>query len=842
MLASECCGFGLASEKLQSIALQQSVPGETSTTFMQTESKFRNVRRRLLAAPLALLVVGGGSLEAEDLVGRILDPDGFAVINAGVTLVNRNSGELYQTVSSDNGNYEFFGLSEGRYILEAEAPDASLNGRENVDVSGPNTTVDLTVRPATSVTEIVVTATGTPLTQQEVAKTLDVVDAKEVNERDEYLLIEALRTVPGVQIQTQVGGVMSIKTRGLRNQDTAVLIDGLRFRDAAATQGDATGFFSDMNIVSMSQSEFLRGSGSSLYGSNAIAGALSVNSDEGGGPVHGAIRTEGGGLGMMRGTANLAGGFLDDKLVYSGGFSHLNVTRGVRGITPNRNTGGQFFSKLNLAPGISLAGRLWGSGVFQRSVINPIFPSSVLENFPATGVVNAVRLPNDQLNLFSAGQPFSAGNATFVPGVPDPDGSRSSSFLTGALIFKQELSATTSWRFSYQGVNTKRGFFNGPAANQITGYEPSTSVVSNYDGHTDLIQIRMDSAVGRHHLITAGFEMENLKFLNVAQHTIGTSSSHMRASQISQSYYGQDQMHFLGDSLQVTLGGRMQNFNLTTPQFTGSTSPYKTTKVSSPPNAYTGDVSVAYFMQGSSTKLRGHLGNSYRAPSLYERFGASVFLGQYSFYGDPRLAPERSVAFDTGIDQWLLHDKMRASATFFYTDLRETIIFNFANFNPNDPFGRFGGYQNTKAGGIARGAELSMQYSPSDKTSMQFGYTYTNSDLRNPTVANFASRLGVAMNTFTMTATQWLTPRLNLTFDYYINGKYPLSPYGANGRVLMFQGPKKADLVANYNIPLSEKKSVNIYGKVENMFNYDYTDSGFLAPGAWAIGGVRYEF
>ena len=120
------------------------------------------------------------------------------------------------------------------------------------------------------------------------------------------------------------------------------------------------------------------------------------------------------------------------------------MTSGVRGVTPNRNTGGQFFSKLNLAPGISLAGRLWGSDVFQRSVISPIFPSSVLANLPATGPVDAIRLPNDQLNLFAAGQPFNAGNATFVPGVPDPDGSRKSSFLTGALIFRQELSANTS--------------------------------------------------------------------------------------------------------------------------------------------------------------------------------------------------------------------------------------------------------------------------------------------------------------------------------------------------------------------------------------------------------------
>src|SRR5256885_13506046 len=81
----------------------------------------------------------------------------------------------------------------------------------------------------------------------EVSKAVTVVDRKEIDERDELAIAESLRTVPGLRVQ-QLGGpgsFTSIKTRGLRNEDTAVLIDGLRFRDAAATQGDASGFLED---------------------------------------------------------------------------------------------------------------------------------------------------------------------------------------------------------------------------------------------------------------------------------------------------------------------------------------------------------------------------------------------------------------------------------------------------------------------------------------------------------------------------------------------------------------------------------------------------------------------
>ena len=53
------------------------------------------------------------------------------------------------------------------------------------------------------------------------------------------------------------------------------------------------------------------------------------------------------------------------------------------------------------------------------------------------------------------------------------------------------------------------------------------------------------------------------------------------------------------------------------------------------PNGVTGDAAAAYFLEGSQTKLRAHGGNSYRAPSTYERFGGG---GGY-YYGDPRLEP-----------------------------------------------------------------------------------------------------------------------------------------------------------------------------------------------------------
>ena len=791
-----------------------------------------------------LLIAMGLPLVADSLTGKVVDPQGAVVGDADLTLYDRNSGNVRKTSSSATGEFSFPEIGGGKYLLEAQSSGSALTASEEVEVAGA-TKKDLSLSMARSTVRVFVSATSTPVFEQEVAKAVDVVDAQQINERDEYLIAEVLRTVPGVQIQTQVGGLTQIKTRGLRNQDTAVMIDGLRFRDAAATTGDASGLLSDMNVTDLGRVEYLRGSGSSLYGTNAIAGAVSLNSNDGGGKTHGSIRAEGGGLGFFRGTANLAGGLRSDKFVYSGGASHLNVTAGVRGKTPNRNSSGQFFGKYNFAPNISLSGRVWGSDAYQRVVDSPAFTSAILANFPAgTGPVKAIPLADSQLQLYETKQPFNVGNATFIPSVPNPDSSRVSSFLASAFILRHEISRKTSWRASYQRVNTKKAFYNGPAG--LSAFEPTVSQVLNNDGNTDQLQLRLDSEFARFNRVTAGYEFENEQLNSLAtRNLIGGAKVLTTGRQASHSVYGQDQMHFLHDRLQIVVGGRVQKFDLKAPTFGGGVGPYVNAKLQSPDNAYTGDISIAYFIQSSNTKFRGHVGNGYRAPSLYERFGSGYFAGSFSYYGDPRLRSEKSVSFDGGVDQWFFKNKLRAAATYFYTDLSETIIFDFSALFPSatDPFGRFGGYRNSNGGGISRGVELSTQFAPTSKTTVNMSYTYVNSDQRTPTIGTtFFQSLRIAKNIFSLTATQWITSRLNLTADFYALGDSFESPFGAGGRRLQFAGPKKVDLVVNYKLPVSEKHSVDVYTKIENLGNVRYTDNGFLAPGAWAIAGMKFNF
>ena len=275
-----------------------------------------------------------------------------SVPGARVGLYGRDSNSRASTLSDAEGQYRFDRVASGEYIIEAEAQGFSRITSPPIQVERAGVKdYDITLSLAQVNQEVVVTAAGTAQSIDELSKTVTVMDYQEVLQRDEYSIAEALRTVPGVRFQ-QLGGpgaLSSLKIRGLRNQDTSVLIDGQRFRDVAAPQGDASGFLSDLLFTDTNRVEVLRGSGSSFYGTNAIGGVVNVITDEGGGRTHGSVLAEGGSKGFFRGVGQLAGGIHSDRVTYSVGAENLSVTEGVDGYDAMREykrSGQDTFSSL----------------------------------------------------------------------------------------------------------------------------------------------------------------------------------------------------------------------------------------------------------------------------------------------------------------------------------------------------------------------------------------------------------------------------------------------------------------------------------------------------------------
>ena len=773
---------------------------------------------------------------AAGLSVRVQDSRHDPIPGATVSLVSRG-GERQALTSDQTGRCEFANLAAGEYLLQADARGFEASAPHAVQLpSTEAATVTLGVAQIRST--VVVTASGTPQTTDEVAKALTVVDGSTIALRQDPAVGDALLDVPGLYVE-QLGGPLStlyFKTRGLRITDTAVLVDGLRLRDAAGTQADASGMLQDLVLADTGRIEVLRGAGSSLYGTDAIGGVVNLVTDEGGGRTHGSVTLDGGSLGAARASGQISGGARNDRVQYSAGLTHWNITRGVDDDSPARNTSGHGQVTFRLSPIAWLTARVYAGDSFGFIRQSPIG----IGDLPASGVVNAVALPLAQQHLYEAGTLISGlntGNATFIADAFDPDSTRTGKFFTGALRFAILPSDHVGFTAQYQNVRSTRNYGDGPAG---PGHQPSGSNLSSYLGRIQTANLRVDYSPVRSHQLDAGYEFEDEDFRNRLTPPPPDAAFYSNISQRSHTLYAQDQIRLDGGRVQFAAGYRSQFFSLDAPYFQPAAgAPFAGYHFTAPPTAQTGDLSAAYTLRGS-TKLRAHAGRGYRAPSLFERFGTYFDGTGYSLYGDPRLKPDRSNSIDAGIEQRLWNSRAQISATCFYTRLNEVIIFDFSGaINPlTDPLGRYGGYRNT-GGGLARGVELAGALAAGHGLQLNAAYNYTDAREQIPVVPGVWETFDSPRHRYSFFATQRVSSRITAVVRYIGTGQYIASIYPG---ALRFPGAGRAQAMISYRRPMGEFRALRFYAKGDNLLNQTYFQSGFRTPGVTGTVGTQFEF
>jgi len=795
---------------------------------------------------LTLTGANGWADSGASLTGVVKDPQGKPVAGASVTLDSRTGAAGGATTSDAAGIYRFGALPEGDYLLRAAAPGFAPVLVADIHVAaGAAVTRELALQLAGVREQVEVTASGTPQLPEHVSKATNVIDQADADARDAAALGDVVSLSPGVRVQ-QLGGpgaFTTIQIRGLRDEDTEVLVDGLRLRDASATQSDASGLIDDLLLSNSNRVEVMRGSGSSLYGTNAIGGVVNVITDEGGGRTRGSLLVEGGSLGAFRERAQLSGGFLNDRIQFSLGTSETIVTSGVGGDAPYRDTGVQGRITFHLSPSLRLTARLLGADAFSKVPGE----ADLIGNPSGLGIVNAVPLSPALTKLYASGVPLAqinTGNATFIPAPDDPDNTRADRFVSAALILNGHASPVLDYSLSYQLVSSGRRYGNGPAG---VDYQPDGSTRSAYDGRIQTVDAQAHYHLGGFNLFSAGYEFETETYANDnTDKSNPAAASEVSVTELSHSVFAQDQLQFFDGRLQISGAFRAEFFSLDAPAFLPSASaPYQGVAFPSPTPALTGDGSVAYFMRRTGTKLRSHVGRGYRAPSLFERFGAGFDpVYGYSVYGDPRLKPEHSFSVDAGFDQTFLHGRLKTAASYFYTWLQNVIGFDTSGLiNPaTDPYGRYIGYLNTR-GGISRGFEASAALAPTRSLKVTTAYTYVNAIERTPVVGDVLQTFIVPRNQFSVMVTEQPTRRLLLSFDTLASSSYLAPVYGDFvTQTYRFNGMHKVNLGASYRIPIQEYRAVRLFVRADNIFNQTYFENGFLTPGRTASTGLQFEF
>ena len=288
----------------------------------------RRVFRLFAFALLQVILVHGSAwAQARSVTGRVVDTQGAAIANAGVTLAG--SGQSPSARSAADGTFSFEGVKDGSYTLRVTAAGFSTAQQAlRVDSATRVLTIALTVgdlREDVSVRGLLLgtASTGkTTLPLRDLPMTVDTVSSELVEAQGANDLVAALQNVPGVNAFTTYGVYEYYAFRGFL--DSVQLVDGVR------SEGNRL----NTQLTNVERVEVLKGPSSALYGGGALGATVNIIRKKPSATPNYDFAASAGSWGTWRSAAG-AGGRLNSRTMYrfdigaetAEGYRHNDATR-----------------------------------------------------------------------------------------------------------------------------------------------------------------------------------------------------------------------------------------------------------------------------------------------------------------------------------------------------------------------------------------------------------------------------------------------------------------------------------------------------------------------------------
>lgn len=153
-----------------------------------------------------------------------------------------------------------------------------------------------------------ITVNGSRLdqTQTEIGSSVSVITNEDLEELGVDFALDAVATAPGVTINQNgaFGGSASVRIRGAASGQTLVLIDGIPVGDPTGTSGGYN--FAYLDTDNIERIEVLKGPQSTLWGSDAIGGVVSITTKKPTEGLTGSAFGEYGSFNTLRGGAAIS--------------------------------------------------------------------------------------------------------------------------------------------------------------------------------------------------------------------------------------------------------------------------------------------------------------------------------------------------------------------------------------------------------------------------------------------------------------------------------------------------------------------------------------------------------
>ncbi len=222
-------------------------------------------------------------------------------------------------------------------------------------------------------------------------------------------------------------------------------------------------------------------------------------------------------------------------------------------------------------------------------------------------------------------------------------------------------------------------------------------------------------------------------------------------------------------------------------------------------------LSGSYFIEPTKTKIKTSIGTGFRAPSLFELF--------YSYGGKRDLGPEKSKSKEIGFEQYLFDNKFSFGPTYFDNSIKNKIEYKSTG-------AWTGEYDNIGEAEIY-GIENFAEYKFNDKTSLRLTYDYLHAQKKSD-----KSRL-----------LRRPENKLSLFFNTQIGNLKIMPEILYVGNRIDTSAKLKSYTLANIALNYKLKENLNVFGRIENLLNYDYEPiTGYQTPKLSAYAGMKLEF
>ncbi|WP_169316207.1 TonB-dependent receptor plug domain-containing protein [Mucilaginibacter paludis] len=665
--------------------------------------------------------------------------------------------------------------------------------------------------------EVVVTATRSPKKQSEIGRVVSVISREEIARSQGKTVPELLNNVAGITFsgaQNNMGISSSLFVRGSSTGNTLILIDGFPVNNASGIDGSY-----DLNAFSLEQIdhiEILKGSGSTLYGSDAVAAVINIitkhaKGQELTGDVQlsaGSYHTFKGSVGLI-GTLNKTGIALNVSNTDSKGFPAATDTTGKQGF--KNDAFHQQTVSLNLTQAVSSKFSL--NGNFQTTYNTGDLPAGAFKddkNYTYSntllfgGLGAKLLLPKGSL-LLNVSQ-----NTVWNNYLDEPSAANYNTGDLPAGAFKDDKNYTYSNTLLFGGLGAKLLLPKGSLLLNVSqntvwnNYldEPSaanynTPYFSNNIGRITNSEIVFTDNLASFLDITSG---ANYKYSNTSQNnSYGSIDSKLANNNITSLYTS---LFLKSGIFHMELGGRYNHHSQYGNNFT-----------------YTLNPSV---LLADQFKVFATLASAYKTPTLYQL---------YSQYGNIGLKPEVTTSYEAGFDWQIIRNALSFNTVFFKRKTKDVIYFyTDASFNS---FYKNGNKQDDQ------GFESELKLKVDNFTASTYAayVTGTQTDENGVDTHNLLRR---PRNTYGANVSYQFIKNLSVGVNYKYTGERSDTHY------LDVYPYSRVEGLAAYNlfdlhIQANATKKLSLYVDLKNLFDKRYTDwIGYNTRGFNAYGGIKY--